>query len=256
MRRQLMLGLLAASAACAQHVIPTAASPDAAQAGSGLFRQHCGSCHGRRGQGGRAPDLTRTSFVTGNADADLFRTISNGIPGTDMGAYQGRITEEEIRQIIAFLRSAGRGDESLNADPKAGEALFWGKGNCGSCHLVGTRGNRAGPDLSRIGPVRSIPYLRESLTAPGANIMSNYSSITVVTKDGRTIRGLEKSLDDYSVLLMDLAGKVYSFDRSDLKSVERDKKSLMPEYGNVFTSTEMNNLLAYLLSLKGPAVTQ
>lgn len=240
--RAVILAALSATAMFAQTAV---------DAGRNVFRLHCASCHGQSAQGGRAPDLTRTAFVTGNSDADLFRTISNGIPGTDMLGYKERVKDDDIRRIIAFLRSSGRADESLNADAKQGEALFWGKGGCGNCHAVESRGNPIGPDLSRIGPVRNIPYLRESLVMPSANIMSNFGSVTVVTKDGKTIRGLEKALDDYSVLLMDFSGKVYSFDRADLKSVERDKKSMMPEYGNVFTPAELNNVLAYLLTLKG-----
>ena len=174
-----------------------------------------------------------------------------------MGAYQQRVSNDDIWRIIAFLRTSGRADESLHADAKQGEILFWGKGGCGDCYMVGDQGqpDRTGPFAHRTGA--NIPYLRQSLVAPGADIMSNYAGVTVVTKDGKTIRGLESLLlDDYSVMLMEFSGKVHSFDRSDLRSVERDKKSLMPEYGNVFIAAELNNVLAYLLTLKGTGATR
>jgi hypothetical protein len=60
---------------------------------------------------------------------------------------------------------------------------------------------------------------------------------------------LERALDDFSVVLPDFSGKVYSFDRKDVRSVERDTQSLMPEYGGTLSSTELNDVLAYLAGL-------
>ena len=53
--------------------------------GQRLFNQTCQSCHGNAGQGSeRGPSLARTTLTHGNTDADVFRAIRAGLPGTQM----------------------------------------------------------------------------------------------------------------------------------------------------------------------------
>ena len=52
-----------------------------------MFRIYCSPCHGIGAQGGRGPDLTLGTYSAGNSDADLFKVISDGAPGTEMAAY-------------------------------------------------------------------------------------------------------------------------------------------------------------------------
>lgn len=229
----------------AQSPNPFADDPKAAEAGFASFGRHCSSCHGPRAEGGRAPALPRGSAT----DADLFRIISTGIPGTEMGSYDKRLPADAIWRVVAFLRSSTRSEAPIAGDAARGENLFWNKGSCGNCHAIQNRGSRVGPDLSRIGRQRSATYLRESLIAPSKDISQNYSGVTVVARDGKTIRGLEKAVDDFSVVLQDFTGQVRSFNRSDVRSVTRDTQSLMPEYGKVLSPAELDDLLKYLLTL-------
>src|SRR5258705_7517365 len=90
---------------------PLSSDPRAAKAGEFEFRINCALCHGLGARGGgRGPDLTRAHKRHGDSDGDLFRNISQGIPGTVMPANgtngQGvGMTDEEIWQIITYLRS-------------------------------------------------------------------------------------------------------------------------------------------------------
>jgi putative heme-binding domain-containing protein len=217
--------------------------------GARVFRRHCESCHGKGGHGGRAPDLSAAVSAAGDGDAQLEAIIAKGVPGTEMESYGERLKPDEITGILTYLHSASASPFEARGDAAKGETLFWGKGGCGACHAVEGRGNRVGPDLSRIGRRRSADYLRTSLVKPSADIASGYSGVTIVTREGRMIRGVEKALDDFSVVLQDFTGKVYSFGREDLRSVTADAESLMPAYGDAFTPAEMNDLLKYLSSL-------
>ena len=73
-----VLGLLLAAAAS------LAAQGSDVEAGWQLFRAHCAVCHGLDGAAAPAADLRRGQFRRGSSYEDLFRTISNGIPGTPM----------------------------------------------------------------------------------------------------------------------------------------------------------------------------
>jgi cytochrome c oxidase cbb3-type subunit III len=250
----LFFGLTLASA---QTSNPYANDPKAAEAGNGFFRIYCAACHGREAQGGgRGPDLTRGSFTNGDQDADLFRVISSGVPGTDMAAFGERVGGENIWRIIAFIRSKANNESKISGNSASGEALFWGKGTCGNCHTVGARGNRMGPDLTLVGRTRGVTYLRAAVAEPDKDIAPGYQTVTVVTREGKTISGIQKAIDDFSVEFMDLQGNYYSFDRGALQSVKQENRSLMPAYDKVFSEAEMNDLLAYLLTLRGPEVKQ
>jgi len=223
----------------------------AVEAGRGIFRIYCSPCHGIHAEGGRGPDLTRGVYSAGDRDADLLAVISNGVPGTEMPSFSLGLGDENIWRVVSYLRSATRRDaEKVTGDASAGAALFWGKGACGQCHRVGARGGRMGPDLTRIGRSRSLQYLRESVVSPNADLTPGYSTITVVTRDGKKVVGVQRGFDNFSAQLMDAKENYYSFLKSDVSSVKREFRSLMPEgYGKAFNSAELNDLVAYLAGL-------
>lgn len=230
---------------------PFANNPKEADAGRGLFRIICGPCHGIKAQGGRGPDLTLGVYNNGSTDADLFRTIANGVQGTEMPGYASRFGDENVWRLVTYLRSITvRSEAPAGGDKAAGELLFWGKGNCGACHKVGPKGGPMGPELNAIGRKRSLAYLKQSITEPNADLTPGYYRITVVTKAGQRITGTQRNFDNFSVQLMTVEGKTYSFLKEELTSSARDYTSLMPSY-LAFTEREMNDLLTYLVSLRG-----
>jgi putative heme-binding domain-containing protein len=172
-----------------------------------------------------------------------------------MSGFAPGIPEDDIRRMVAYIRSVNRHDTSPPpGDPGRGEALFWQKGACGGCHRVGARGAQIAPDLTRVGRRRSLAYLRESVVAPSAAIAPGYATIQVNLPDGRTITGVEKGLDNFTVQLMDLEGRFYSFEKSAAVSVKRVPDSLMPSYGGLLSPAELTDLVAYLARLRGEEV--
>src|SRR5436190_6379317 len=87
--------------------------PDAVAAGQQLYLKNCASCHGRNGQGGpgndlipAAPPLTGDKWDHGSTDQALFDNIKNGIaPDFNMVPFKDKLKDDEIRTIVAFLRS-------------------------------------------------------------------------------------------------------------------------------------------------------
>lgn len=72
-------------------------------AGNATFSSNCAACHGANAHGGSAPRLSDGQFKHGNGDWALFRTISHGIPGTEMQAMD--LGERKTWEVIAYLRS-------------------------------------------------------------------------------------------------------------------------------------------------------
>lgn len=233
---------------------PFAGDPGALDVGRVLFRMYCGGCHGLHATGGRGgPDLVRGTHANGDTDADMYRVVSNGIPGTPMQSVAGSLDEDNRWRVVSYVRSLAQSvSPPMKGDRAAGEKLFWGKGGCGACHRVGGRGGTIGPDLSRAGRQRSADYLRESVVAPDADITSGYATISVVTRDGKKITGVEKGFDNFSAQFVDLSGNYYSFQKDAVSSLRREYRSLMPSnYGRLFSEGDLDDLLAYLAGLGG-----
>ncbi|WP_239350990.1 cytochrome c [Microvirga sp. ACRRW] len=97
--------------------------PDQIKLGTRLYAERCASCHGAKLEGqpnwqeplsdGRmpAPPHDASGHTWHHSDAELFTITKKGlgafVPGyrSDMPAFEGTLSDEEIRAIIAFIRS-------------------------------------------------------------------------------------------------------------------------------------------------------
>jgi len=81
--------------------------PAAITAGRRMFRAVCtGYCHSTTpGVTKDAPNLFDCNWDHGNTDADLYRVITQGVPDTEMLPFDGKIPEDTIWQVIAYVRS-------------------------------------------------------------------------------------------------------------------------------------------------------
>src|SRR5947209_12786200 len=126
---------------------PFAGDPKAITQGAVLFRQECAFCHGVSARGGmRGPDLTTGAWSHGGSDPELAATISGGVAGTAMPP--NKLTDDEIWQIVAYLRTLEKAPAEGRGDARRGESLFVGSARCSSCHIVNGRGGRLGPELT------------------------------------------------------------------------------------------------------------
>src|SRR6266478_8377022 len=178
-----LLGFLAVTKGLhAQGKNPFGGDPKAAKLGESQFRANCAFCHGLGARGGgRGPDLTRARKKHGSSDADLYRTINEGVPGTAMpanGATQQGVgmTAEEIWQVITYIRSV---EKKAPAQPVGdaghGKELFNGAGACANCHMIEGKGGRLGPDLTSTGSSRAIEYIADSVRNPNQRLAQGIS---------------------------------------------------------------------------------
>jgi putative heme-binding domain-containing protein len=118
--------------------------------------------------------------------------------------------------------------------------------------MVGGRGGALGPDLSDIGARRSVDYLRDALVQPEAAVPDGFLEVQLVTRDGRRITGVRLNEDAFSIQIRDLSGDFRSFFKNELAELNKlPGKSPMPGYRGVFNSGELDDVIAYLDSLRG-----
>ncbi len=247
---------------------PLANDPKAAKAGEYEFRINCALCHGLGAHGGgRGPDLTRAQKKHVHSDAEMFQVISNGIPGTAMPANgtngQGvGMTDEEIWQIITYIRSVEVKASSKPAGNVAhGRELFYGDANCSLCHMVEGRGGRVGPELTSVGGSRTREAIIDSVRNPSRRLAwglteatkefpQEYETITVVTADGKQIKGVALNEDNFSVQMMDANEKIYLLEKDKLRSFKKSRQSLMPTYNpDVLSDKDLEDIVAFLISV-------
>ena len=261
----LLLGM--GARAQAEDKNPMAGNPKAAKAGEYEFRINCALCHGLGARGGgRGPDLTRAQKRFAHNDAEMFQIISNGIPGTAMPANgtngQGvGMTDEEIWQIITYIRSqeVKAGNPMRNA--AHGKDLFYGDANCSLCHMVGGKGGRFGPELTGVGGSRTRSAIIDSVRNPSRRLAwglteatkefpEEYESVTAITEDGKEIKGVTLNEDSFSVQIMDQNEQIHLLEKDKLRSFRKSRQSAMPQYGtDVLSDKDLNDIVAYLISL-------
>lgn len=231
--------------------------------GERLFESQCTRCHGVRATGGVGPALNRPRLRRAPTDAALIQVILGGLPGTAMLGFWN-LTVDEASQIAAYLRSLGRRPpEVIPGDPAAGRALYEGKGNCGSCHILAGQGAGWAPDLSDAGLRLSAEQLRQSLVEPGAaqpisplpSVHGPYPAflaVEVTTNTGRQIRGTRVAEDDFTLVLRQADGRLRSLDKTALRRIKKTPgQSPMPSYASVLSASELDDLIAYLASQRG-----
>ena len=252
----------------AQEKNPFAGDAKAAKVGESQFRANCAFCHGLGARGGgRGPDLTRAQKRHGNSDADLFRTINEGVPGTAMppnGATQQGVgmTDEEIWQVITYIRSVQvKAPAQPLGNATHGKELFYGSAACSTCHMIQGKGGRLGPDLSTTGSARSTDYLVESVRNPSKRLAQGvseamkefsqeYETVRVETADGQKFVGVVLNEDQFTLQMMDTRETLHLFEKDRLKSVEKTRESLMPAYDSkALGDRDLQDILAYLLEV-------
>ena len=219
--------------------------------GKRLFGINCAPCHGPEGNGGRGANLARPKLPRATDDKALFLIIRDGIPNTEMpGTWS--LSDHEAWQVAAHVRTLGRlAPEKVAGDPRNGRSVFRNKG-CVGCHTVGVEGGRVGPPLTEIGERRSAAYMRDAVLDPPAHLPEDFTMAEITTASGRHITGIMLSEDTYSVQVRDLSGNLHSFWKQDLAKFEKHTdRTPMPAYRGQLTDSELDDLIAYMASLRG-----
>jgi cytochrome c oxidase cbb3-type subunit 2 len=160
--------------------------------GPSVYRGSCAPCHGARGDG-RGPaarffDPPPRDFTRGNMKlrstpsgslptrADLVRVIAEGMPGTAMPGWRGKLSLARIEAVAAtvegFLpRAAPRGEAQIVPSAPPGSPALVHEGRvlyrvlkCWTCH--GTAGRGDGPASRDMVDDRQRPIRPSDLTAP------------------------------------------------------------------------------------------
>jgi PQQ-dependent dehydrogenase (methanol/ethanol family) len=190
---------------------------------------------------------------------DHFRTIPDADISATIAKGKGRmpafpLPAAELEVLTGFIRKINSGASAATApgDAKAGEQIFFGSGQCSSCHVVRGRGMSYGPDLSGIAIRMRLPMMKQALDDPGAGITPGYTTASVTLNDGKTLVGFLRAQGSHDLVLQTKDGKLHPLEDSEYQSIAQDRKAAMPVFQG--TEDQQRDLLAYLATLNGVRV--
>ncbi|QJW95656.1 PVC-type heme-binding CxxCH protein [Frigoriglobus tundricola] len=169
--------------------------------------------------------------------------------------------KDGAEKLYAELAAARKGEtarlEKLLADMKPGDVrrgqlvFNSAKTNCIACHKVGYVGGSAGPDLTRIGGIRTERDLLESVLFPSASFVRSYEPYRVVTNNDRVLNGVLKKDAPDEIVIVVAADKEERVARSDIESIAPSTVSLMPAgMEQQLTAQDLADLIAFLKACK------
>ena len=140
-------------------------------------------------------------------------------------------------------------------DIRRGQAVFNSpKAACLSCHAIGYMGGKIGPDLTRIGQIRSERDLLEAVVFPSASFARGFEPVVVTTEAGESHSGVLRSDLTDAVVLATAAGAETRILRRDIVDMQPGTVSVMPPgLDEQLTRQELADLLAFLKATRSGA---
>ncbi|MBV9612619.1 MAG: hypothetical protein JO091_09105, partial [Acidobacteriaceae bacterium] len=113
--------------------------------------------------------------------------------------------------------------------------------------MIRGRGGFLGPDLTNIGGLRTATQLRQSLTDPNARRLPGFAGVSVILADGSKIEGVAKNRTNYSIEVLDAAGKLHAIDTRSVSAVNFREDSLMaPPNVPKLSPANLDDIVAFL----------
>jgi cytochrome c oxidase cbb3-type subunit III len=226
-------------------------SPVDIEHGQRLFRHNCAVCHGFDGTGGTGPSLARAKFHRAADNQELIELITEGLPDRGMPP-SWHLLPNGPKLVAAYVRTLGHVVETpVPGNIEHGRTLFRSAG-CVGCHIASGEGAALGPELTDIGLRRTAAVLRKTVLQPETTIPQGFMMLRVQTKDGPELVGTSVNEDSFTVQLKDQGGHFHSFEKAKLVQLERvPGKTFMPGYASSLPAADLDDLVAYLTSLRG-----
>jgi putative heme-binding domain-containing protein len=158
-------------------------------------------------------------------------------------------TTNQLRRLETLLPTLQGGD--INR----GQAVFNNtKVACYSCHAIGYMGGRIGPDLTRIGQVRSERDLLEAVLYPSASFARGYEPVVIRTRSGEVHNGVLRNNDLPDEIVLATERDETRIPRRDIVDMQPGTVSLMPQgLADQLTQQELADLLAFLKATRSGA---
>lgn len=194
----------------------------------------------------------RSSPVRSSLRVDSLKARLTKFDARVQQAFQELYTELNA-ELLQQHEQLDRTLQSLKpGDIRRGQAVFNSqKAGCSACHAIGYLGGKIGPDLTRIGSIRSERDLLESILFPSASLVRSYEPVRITTVTGKSYNGIVKQESPEELVLTLNALEEVRLPRHQIEEMEPSKVSIMPGgLEKILTAEELADLLAFLKACK------
>jgi len=135
-----------------------------------------------------------------------------------------------------------------DGDIRRGQRVFRDtKVACTACHTMGYLGGRAGPDLTRIGRIRSERDLLEAILFPSASFVRSFEPVSIVTADGKVHNGVILDETASEIVLQLDPNKTRRIPIDEIEERVAGTVSIMPVgLDNQLTPRQLADLVTFL----------
>jgi putative membrane-bound dehydrogenase-like protein len=176
-------------------------------------------------------------------------------------AKYGASVQKQANQLYATLDAdAGKQRARLEdlstslpaGDLRRGQGIFNNpKVACATCHSIGYLGGKVGPDLTRIGSIRTERDLLEAIIFPNSSFVRGYEPVLAVMKSGKTHNGILKRDTPDEIVLVLGADQEMRLARADIEELQPGRVSVMPSgLDQQLTRQDLADLVAFLKACK------
>jgi putative membrane-bound dehydrogenase-like protein len=184
------------------------------------------------------PDMLPRAMV----EAAVVRATEDGAAVPPLLAQIDAAATSQRKRFAQLAESLPDGDAS-----RGHRVFLSAKAACITCHAMAYAGGRIGPDLTKIGSIRSPTDLLEAIVLPSASFVRSYEPVVVLTVDGKLIAGIPQEPDAQQLVVQTSASESVVVPREEIEQIERGEVSLMPSgYEMLFSPQELADLVAFL----------
>ena len=169
--------------------------------------------------------------------------------------------QQGVTEVVALVNVDAAGQKKqledllskiTAGDVRRGQAVFnSAKAACTACHRIGYIGGSTGPDMTRIGGIRTDRDLLESIVFPSLSFVRSYEPVAVITTDGRIVNGLIRDETASELLLSTGPNQEVRVARADVEEIRPSTVSVMPAgLDKQLSIQELADLVAFLKNAK------
>jgi putative heme-binding domain-containing protein len=183
---------------------------------------------------------------------DTLRQVFRSYPKSIQRSVDRLVERIEAKSADQAVRLTQLEGGMKDGDPVRGRELFFGqKAACATCHTAQNRGGHVGPELTKIGGIRSTRDLLEAVVYPSASFVRGFEPYLVATQDGQVYTGVIATESSEVIDLVVADRNVVRLPRASIEEIEPARTSIMPQGLDAqLTRKELADIVSFLGSLK------
>jgi len=160
------------------------------------------------------------------------------------------LADDEIKAIVDYLRILGGRSPGvpLAGNAARGKELFFGEAGCSHCHLMNGAGGFLGSDLTAYSVTQTSGELNAAILDPERLHDQRVAWVEITTRAGERLAGVLRNEDNFSLQVLSADGTLHLLMKSEAAQLSRKRLPVMPAGGRVFSPSQIEDLISYLVS--------